>query len=65
VRITLRGAHGLVAERRTVLADKRTQQLVEVSGRDVTRVVISVLSTYAGQRGTDASLAEVGFLSKQ
>jgi hypothetical protein len=65
VRITLRGAHGLVAERRTVLADKRTQQLVEVSGRDVTRVVISVLSTYAGQRGSDASLAEVGFLSKQ
>jgi hypothetical protein len=65
VRVTLRGAHGLVAERRTVLADKRTQQLVEVSGHGVTQVVISVLSTYAGQQGSAASLAEVGFLSKQ
>jgi hypothetical protein len=65
VRITLRGPHGLVAERRTVLADKRSQQLVEVSGHDVTQVVISVLSTYAGQKGSAASLAEVGFLSKQ
>jgi hypothetical protein len=65
VRVTLRGAHGLVAERRTVLADKRTQQLVELSGHGVTQVIISVLSTYAGQQGSAASLSEVGFLSKQ
>jgi hypothetical protein len=65
LRITLRGPDGVVAERRVLLADKRARQDVEVSGDGVTRVSLRILSTYAGQRGTAASVAEVAVHSKQ
>jgi len=65
LRVTLRGPDGAVGESRLVLADRRGLQELEVSGSGVTTVTLRVLSTYAGQKGTAASLAEVGFFSKQ
>jgi hypothetical protein len=65
LRVTLRGPHGVIDERRVVLADKPTLQEVTVDGHGVTRVTLRILSTYAGQKGTAASLAEVGFFAKQ
>jgi hypothetical protein len=65
VRVTLIGAGGVLQERRVPLADNDAKQVVAVSGRGVTRVVVRVLTTYAGQRSAAASLAEVGFLSAQ
>jgi hypothetical protein len=61
----LRGPDGVVDERRVRLADVRKRQDVEVSGHGVTSVTLRILSTYAGQKGTAASLAEVGFFAQQ
>ena len=63
--VVLRGPEGVIDERRVVLADVRKLQEVEVDGHGVTRVTLRILSTYAGQKGTAASLAEVGFFAKQ
>ena len=63
--MTLRGPDGVIDERRVVLADARKMQEVEVDGHGVTRVTLRILSTYAGQKGTAASLAEVGFFEKE
>ena len=65
LRVTLRGPDGVIDERRVVLADVRKMQEVEVDGQGVTRVTLRILSTYAGQKGTAASLAEVGFFEKK
>lgn len=65
LRLTLRGPDGVVDERRVRLADVRKRQDVEVSGHGVTSVTLRILSTYAGQKGTAASLAEVGFFAQQ
>ena len=65
LRVTLRGPDGVVDERRVRLADVRKLQTVEVSGHGVTSVTLRILSTYAGQQGTAASLAEVGFFAQQ
>ena len=48
-----------------MLADVRKLQEIEVDGHGVTQVTLRILSTYAGQKGTAASLAEVGFFAKQ
>jgi hypothetical protein len=47
-----------------VLADKAALQEVAVDGQGVTRVTLRILSTYAGQKGSAASLAEVAFYTK-
>jgi hypothetical protein len=65
LRVTMRGADGVIDERRATLADKRGLQEVEVDAAGVTRVTLRILSTYAGQKGTAASIAEVGFYDKQ
>ena len=65
LRVTLRGPDGVVDERRVLLPDKRGLQEVPVDGSGVTRVTLRILSTYAGQKGSAASLAEVGFFAKQ
>jgi hypothetical protein len=65
LRVTLRGPDGVVDERRVRLADERDRQVVEVDGHGVTSVTLRILSTYAGQQGTAASIAEVGFFAKQ
>ena len=63
--MTLRGPDGVIDERRVTLADVRKLQEIEVDGHGVTRVTLKILSTYAGQKGTAASLAEVGFFAKK
>lgn len=65
LRVTLRGPDGVLDERRVMLADVRKRQEIDVDGHGVTRVTLRILSTYAGQKGTAASLAEVGFFAKQ
>jgi hypothetical protein len=65
LRVSLRGPDGVVAERRIRLADDRELQQFEVSGSGVTSVRFRILSTYAGQKGSAASIAEVGFFTKQ
>jgi len=65
LRVTLRGPDGVIDERRVTLADVRKLQEIEVDGHGVTRVTLKILSTYAGQKGTAASLAEVGFFAKK
>jgi hypothetical protein len=65
LRVTLRGPDGILDQRRVVLADRRGMQVVEVAGSDVTRLTLRILSTYAGQKSSAASVAEVGFLAKQ
>ena len=65
LRVTLRGPDGTVDQRRVVLSDTRGLQVVEVEGHEVTRATLRILSTYAGQKSSAASVAEVGFLAKQ
>lgn len=65
LRVSLRGPDGVVDERRVRLADDRELQEIPVSGHLVTSVTFRILSTYAGQKGSAASIAEVGFFAKQ
>jgi hypothetical protein len=55
----------LVARKQFTLRDKPEFQTFDLDGKQVRAATVRVISVYAGQRGSAASLAELAFLTVQ